>query len=42
MAIAWTFLLWKSLITMVGALEEDDADAIAARRREIDEIVADR
>ena len=36
----WT--LWKSLITMVGALEEDDADAIAARRREIDEIVADR
>ena len=35
----WT--LWKSLITMVGALEEDDEEAIAARRREIDVITAD-
>ena len=42
MAIAWTFLLWKSLITMVGALEEDDDAAVAARRREIDAIISDR
>ena len=35
----WT--LWKSLITMVGALEEDDDEAVAARRREIDLITAD-
>jgi aminoglycoside phosphotransferase (APT) family kinase protein len=35
----WT--LWKSLITMVGALEEDDDEAVAARRREIDVITAD-
>jgi aminoglycoside phosphotransferase (APT) family kinase protein len=35
----WT--LWKSLITMVGALEEDDDEAAAARRREIDVITAD-
>ena len=35
----WT--LWKSLITMVGALDEDDAEAIAVRRREIDVITAD-
>jgi aminoglycoside phosphotransferase (APT) family kinase protein len=35
----WT--LWKSLITMVGALEEDDGEAVAARRREIDAITAD-
>ena len=35
----WT--LWKSLITMVGALEEDDDAAVAARRREIDVITAD-
>jgi aminoglycoside phosphotransferase (APT) family kinase protein len=34
----WT--LWKSLITMVGALEEDDEEAIGARRREIDVITA--
>ena len=33
--------LWKSLITMVGALEEDDGEAVAARRREIDVITAD-
>jgi aminoglycoside phosphotransferase (APT) family kinase protein len=36
----WT--LWKSLITLVGALEEDDDEAAAVRRREIAEIVADR
>jgi aminoglycoside phosphotransferase (APT) family kinase protein len=35
----WT--LWKSLITMVGALVEDDDEAVAARRREIDVISAD-
>jgi aminoglycoside phosphotransferase (APT) family kinase protein len=35
----WT--LWKSLITMVGALDEDDDEAVAARRREIDVISAD-
>jgi aminoglycoside phosphotransferase (APT) family kinase protein len=35
----WT--LWKSLITMAGALEEDDDEAVAARRREIDLITAD-
>jgi aminoglycoside phosphotransferase (APT) family kinase protein len=35
----WT--LWKSLITMVGALEEDDDEALAARRREIDVITSD-
>jgi aminoglycoside phosphotransferase (APT) family kinase protein len=35
----WT--LWKSLITMVGALDEDDDEAVAARRREIDVITAD-
>jgi aminoglycoside phosphotransferase (APT) family kinase protein len=35
----WT--LWKSLITMVGALDEDDDEAVAARRREIDLITAD-
>jgi aminoglycoside phosphotransferase (APT) family kinase protein len=35
----WT--LWKSLITMVGALEADDAEAVAARRREIDVITTD-
>ena len=34
----WT--LWKSLITMVGALEEDDDEAVTARRREIAAIVA--
>jgi aminoglycoside phosphotransferase (APT) family kinase protein len=35
----WT--LWKSLITLVGALEEDDGEAAAARRREIAAILAD-
>jgi aminoglycoside phosphotransferase (APT) family kinase protein len=35
----WT--LWKSLITLVGALDEDDDEAVAARRREIDVITAD-
>jgi aminoglycoside phosphotransferase (APT) family kinase protein len=34
----WT--LWKSLITLVGALEEDDREAAAVRRREIDRVVA--
>jgi aminoglycoside phosphotransferase (APT) family kinase protein len=34
---AWA--LWKSLITLVGRLEEDDPDA-AVSRREIDDIVA--
>ena len=33
--------LWKALITLVGALEADDGAAAAARRREIDRVIAD-
>jgi aminoglycoside phosphotransferase (APT) family kinase protein len=33
--------LWKSLITMVGALEEDRHDDAAVRRREIGRVIAD-
>jgi aminoglycoside phosphotransferase (APT) family kinase protein len=33
--------LWKALITLVGALEEDDRAAAGARRREIDRVIAD-
>ncbi len=33
--------LWKALITLVGHLESDEPDEVAARKREIDRIVAD-
>ena len=33
--------LWKALITLAGHLDEGDDDAAAARRREIERIVAD-
>ena len=33
--------LWKALITLVGHLENDEPDAAAARRREIDAVLRD-
>jgi aminoglycoside phosphotransferase (APT) family kinase protein len=38
--IGWA--LWKALITLVGALEADDRDAVLARKREIAAILGDR